>query len=267
MSVLLAALGLAEHPDACGDFEPPDDDGAAGPGACALERWKATKPLHVIDLLSAAATAVYRKTGKVKRDAEPMANMRKRRVVIALHQFGVELPVSWPSWHKVTAHFLVRADGSVIRNHPLATQLLSTNRFNRAPWHAIAIEIVGNFEGVDGSGRWHGPPKNGRGRMSDGQAERGRELVRQICTEVRDLGGEVEAIVPHIVAGRDRRGKPNRQICPGSRVWGEIGERCAAELDLAVPGVGFKLGGLPIPDEWRSAYFPLCRTLKLKVGK
>src|SRR5690606_9183109 len=115
---------------------------------------------------------------------------------------------------------------------------------------------------IDGSGKFYKPEIFGRSRASDAMLDAIDQECEAICEEVGRLGGEVVAIVPHRVAGVASNGRPNRPICPGSRLWGHGFERAAARLGLAVPGPDFTLGGLPIPDEWRGPFWPqITRTL------
>ncbi len=204
----------------------------------------------VVDMEDKAAKTRYRHNNKIKRTRWRPVDLSKRRVAIGLHQMGVERKDSSNRWHYTTCHRLITPAGRRLRVHPLPTRLVCTNAFDRAPWHCIGIEIAGNFERNDGDGRWYKPDKFGRGRMGAAQIEACRQEVRSICREVRDLGGYVEAIVPHRIAGRDKRGKPNRYGCPGSRAWSQVGEWAGANLHLSVPGDGFSLGGVPIDERW-----------------
>jgi hypothetical protein len=259
-SVLAAMLAPFLRTDASeewGESLPEDADGCANEALCRLEREQPALAQGPVDLTTAAAKAKYTSgslKGKLKRIAYPPVPLAKRRVVIALHQFGVEIPARWPSWHKVTCHWGIRTDAVPLHVHPVTTRLMATNRFDRAPWHAVAIEFAGNFEGVDGSGRWSHGERNGRGRVSQAQIVAGRWTVAKIIEQVAEAGGKVEGIVPHLIAGRDSRGRPNRQICPGSRIWSEVGEWSAAEFGLAIPGPGFALGGLPLTPTWHGPY-------------
>lgn len=203
----------------------------------------------VVDLEAEAAKVTY-PSGKVKRTRFPRANLANRKVVIALHQMGVERADSSTRWKHVTAHRVIAPAGRRLRLHPLDVRLVCTNRLDRHPWHAIGIEVAGNFEETDGDGRWWKPEIYGRGRAGEAQLEALRQEIRDICLEVRAMGGDVIGIVPHRVAGQSK-GKPNRPLCCGSRVWIEAGEFMAHMLELAVPAPGWTIGGLPIPTEWR----------------
>lgn len=250
-----------------GDAWEADDDGGSCDdlelAECRRERERARPGSvgRIVDLEGKAAAAKY-KSGIVKRTRYPRVTLAKRRVVIVLHQTGVERPSSSQRWHLVTAHRVIAPNGDRMRLHPIDVRLVAANRLDRAPWHAVSIEVGGNFEGVDGGDPdWYQPNVLGRGRATDAQLESAFAEVEMICEEVAHAGGRVEAIAPHRIAGRDEHGRPNRQICPGSRVWSGVGERAGADLGLAIPAPGLALGGLPIPDEWHGPHFPGCTRL------
>jgi hypothetical protein len=240
------ALWLAGKRDGTEDHR--DETGGV---ADVVERGPTQVEYPVRDLEAQAALATY-DSGARKLTRYPRANLSKRRVVIVLHQTGVERAESSKRWHLVTGHRVISPTGTRMRLFPLTTRLVAANRFDRAPWHGISIEVAGNFEEFDGDGKWWRPGIYGKGRASDAQLEACCQEVRVICDEVSDLGGRVEGLAPHRVSGIGRDGRPNKPFCPGSRVWSEVGERMACELGLAVPGAGWTLGGLAVPIDWRS---------------
>ena len=67
--------------------------------------------------------------------------------------------------------------------------------------------------------------------------------------------GVVVAVVPHLVAGRNRKGKPNRQIDCGQRVWQHC-EGIALRRGLKIPGEAQAFGGLPIYGSWHGQDYP-----------
>jgi hypothetical protein len=220
-----------------------------------------------IDLTERAALARYDDTtdkagnirkGAIKRTAFRPVDLSRRRVIIVLHQMGVERSATSSRWPLVTAHRVVGPDATIYKLHPITTRLVAANRLDRAPYHAISIEVAGNFEANDGRGDWFAPDTFGRGRASVAQVEACRQLVADLCTEVALAGARVDGIVPHRVSGRDRNGKPNRGACPGSRVWSEVGEWCGAELGLRVPSEGFRVGGDPVPAAWHGEHWARC---------
>lgn len=253
-----------EAPSGVLDLLPPDEHlvpVAERELECAADRTCEPNPV-VADMQARAATATYRSgsyKGKRKRTLFPRVDLRRRRVVVVLHQTGFEAPSSSSIWPRVTCHRAILPDATVALVHPIDVRLVAANRLDRAPWHAISIEIGGNFERDDGRGNWHAGDTAGRGRASDGQLQAAFDCIGLLCSEVRSMGGVVEAVLPHRVAGRDKRGRPNRQACPGSRVWSLVGERAGAELGLAVPDERFVIGGSAIPASWHGPHWQQCR--------
>lgn len=224
----------------------------------------------VVDLEARAATARYRgprdpKTGKrlpgkLKRTRYPRVDLKTRRVVIGLHQAGVERSEArWlQSAGAVTCHRAIGPAGNRYRVHPLDRRLICTNRVDRAPWHCIGIETLGNFKGTP-DGRWYKPEIFGRGQLGAAQLTALQQEIVAIIDEVaRDYGAEVMGILPHRTTGQDSRGRPNRQICCGYEVWSGAGEWAGAELGLRVPSSTWKAGGLTIPEQWHGEYWPRC---------
>ncbi len=219
----------------------------------------------VEDLESEAAGTKY-PNGKVKRTRYRRVNLSKRIVLIVLHQTGAERSEfrTQARGRLTTCHRLIGPTGTRYRVHPLNRRLVAANKLDRKPFHAISIEMAGNFEGDDGEGNWYRPDVFGRGRAGEAQLEGGRQEVMAITQEVEALGGRVVAIAPHRVSGRNRKGKPNRPICCGSRVWSLVGELAAAEYGLRVPGNAQTFGGLEIPDSWHGEYWTEILRLGLK---
>ncbi len=208
----------------------------------------------VVDLEARASSARYR-TGKLKRTYCPKPDLSKRRISIALHQAGVVR--SEARWLKsaggVTCHRAIGPTGNRYRVHPLDVALVATNRFNRSPWHTIAIEVLNNLKGTP-NGRHYKPEIFGAGTLGPAQAEACRQEVAAIVAEVEALGFHVVGIVPHRIAGIGSNGKPNRPICPGFEIWSQVGEWAGAVLGLPIPREGWTVGGLPIPKEWHGPY-------------
>lgn len=207
--------------------------------------------LPVEDLEYLAADARYR-NGKIKRTRYPRVDLAARKVVIVLHQTGVQRDDASKRWPLTTCHRLITPAGRRCKIHPLDVRLVAANRFDRAPWHGITIEVAGNFEGDDGTGNWYRPDMFGAGRASDTQVAAVRAEVRAIADEVASMGAVVHAVAPHRVSGVSRTGRPNRPLCCGSRLWSLAGEPAAAELGARVPGPNWSLRGMTIPDSWRN---------------
>lgn len=273
MNPLALLAWLVPHIDAMAEWspqgpEPGEVEACAADRQCADDLLDPAKPgtppsiYPQIDVERQAAAVKY-DSGIVKRTRYPVVDLRRRTVLIALHQAGVERSEGrWlDSVHRVTCHRAIGPSGNRYRVHPIDRRLVCTNRFDRDPWHAIGIEVLGNFEGVDGSGKWYKPEIFGRGRAGEAQIAALREEIAAICSEVDDAGAVVAGIVPHRIAGVDSKGKPNRPICCGSRVWSQAGEWAGAKLGLRVPADGFAVGGLPIAPEWHGEFWPDCGRL------
>jgi hypothetical protein len=215
--------------------------------------------LGIIDLQRPAAAQRYG-SGRLKRTRFPAVDLSTRQVVIVLHQAGVERSdEAWrKSAHRVTCHYAVGPSGVVFRVHPPPTRLVAANRVDRYPWHAISIEVLANLEGVAGSGKWWMPAKYGRGQLGDLQIQGCRLAIMTACDDIRAAGGEVFGILPHRTTGRDSVGRPNRPICPGSAVWSHCGEWAGAALGLRVPGPGWCLGGMSVPQTWHGPWWEHC---------
>ena len=226
--------------------------------------WRGSNVLHFVDrkrssdervcVEDRAASSRYGgPTRRTKRTKYPPVDLKSRDVVIVLHQTGFERTARrWKETaHRVTCHRLVDPTGRAFMVHPITTRLVAANRLDRAPWHAISVEVAGNFEREDGSGKYWKPEKFGRGRASDAQIHGARLEVARIIREVQEAGASVAMIAPHRISGQNAAGKPNRQACPGSRVWLEVGEWCADLFGLATPPEGWECGGAPIPESWR----------------
>ena len=215
---------------------------------------------RVVSLEERSSQAVYTRgrglEGKRKRTLYRPVDLTTREVVIVLHQIGANMSDAHRLLPRVTAHYVVGMTGTIFALHPVTTRLVAANRLDRSPYHAISIEFAGNFEGIDGTGNWYAPSRNGRGRASDEQLASGRWLVRRICRDVAGMGSSVAAIVPHRISGADSRGRPNRPLCPGSRVWQEVAERVCRADGVPVPAPGARLAGTAIPDSWHGPHWP-----------
>lgn len=260
---LLGALGIAPDGD-----DPRDPEGGAPDAHEQREAAQvaALTPsvLHpgehhtVINLRDEASAAKYA-DGRNKRRAYPPVDLSKRRVFAMIHQTGFTWKATNPRHALITAHGAIRVDAAILDLHPVETRLVAGNRIDRAPYHGIHLEIVTNAEGVDGSGNWYKPDVFGRGRATDAQLDAARQWLAALQSGLAQRGIALEGVLPHIVTGRDRNGRPNRTIDPGSRIHAEVVEWAGAELGLAVPRDGWSLGGAPVPLSWHGRHWPRCR--------
>lgn len=76
--------------------------------------------------------------------------------------------------HKMNAHALIDSDGSILLLHNFMYYLWTANAFNP---DCLSIEILGNFEAIQGSGKWYKGDKFGRARPTREQIIRCRQLT------------------------------------------------------------------------------------------
>lgn len=225
--------------------------------ACGL--WDELTP--VVDVTERAATARYR-NGKIKRTRFRRVNLRKRKVLIGLHQAGAKRgeKTTAKKAHKYTCHWLIGPTGVRYRVHPLDVRLVAANRMDRSPYHTINIEVGGNFAGTAGNDNtfWR-PDIMGRSYLLPPQLQGIRDCLMDICDEVETEYSAVGVVgvFPHRVAGRDGDGRPNRPLCCGSEIWSEAGEWIAWRRRLQVPAPGADFGGTAIPEKWHGPFHRL----------
>ena len=235
----------------------PPEPGPGDVDQCRIDREQPDPEAPVVDMLDEAARAVYGHNGKSKRYRYPPVDLAAREVIVVVHQAGFEVGEGWP-WWKLSAHTTITPKARRARLHPYSIRLVAANRLDRAPYHAISIEVAGNFEGLDGSGNWWGGPRQGRGRASDAQIRAVRAEMLAIERTARAQGWEVFAVAPHRISGRNRKGQPDRPICCGSRLHAETVEWAGAELGWRVPADGFAVGGMPVDPRWHGPYWDRC---------
>lgn len=212
----------------------------------------------IVDLEAAAAKSRYRTSGKIKRTKFKPVDLRKRVVIIVLHQAGAKRGESTTAKRgpEYTCHRLIGPTGVRYRVHPIDCVLEAADAFNYRPFHALDIEFGGNFAGIAGDPRtfWR-PDVLGRSVLTPAQAKAGLDEITQLISEVEAEGAIVRGIAPHRVSGNDKHGKPNRPICCGSEIWSIVGERAAMQHGLLVPGPDQTWGGLRIHDAWHGVYY------------
>ncbi|NVB37229.1 N-acetylmuramoyl-L-alanine amidase [Pseudenhygromyxa sp. WMMC2535] len=180
--------------------------------------------LEVVDL-RAEAPASKRQVRKATVDA------------VVLHQTGFSRGLDPIRYRKVTAHFVVLPDGTVVQLHPVSARLSASNGFNS---RSVAVEFVGNFRSVQGG--WWKPEKYGRNTPSAAQIRAGRQLLR----ELQRVG--VRYVFAH------RQSLETRGNDPGPEIWHAVGQWAVTALGMSDGGPGYAVGtGAPIPDAWRRA--------------
>jgi N-acetyl-anhydromuramyl-L-alanine amidase AmpD len=167
---------------------------------------------------------------------------------ICLHQTACDMGERVERYDTLGAHFGVLRSGRVLYVHDIQNLIWHGNAWNNG---TVGIEINGLFEGVLGDPKtvWDDPTTKvheiGQ-RVTPDQIVATKQLVRWICSEVAKNGGEIRVLVAHRQSSKDRRDDP------GSEVWQTVALPLHSELGLTDGGVGFVVGGLPIPEAWDS---------------
>lgn len=201
----------------------------------------------IVDIEDEAARVAYSR-GKSK-GVEKRQRYAPRQVkdckAIVLHQTGVKRSpeVTRRRARHYTCHILIGPEGVIYRVHPFRYRLIAAHRFDRRPYHAINIEIDGNFRGTP-TGDWWAGDKMGRSRLPVCQTEAAIAAIDMIVAEVAEAGGRIEYLFAH------RQSSASRQIDPGFEIWRHVAEVAKRAHGLSDEG-GRALGGMPIPPEWK----------------
>ena len=159
---------------------------------------------------------------------------------LVLHQMGFSRGSDPSRYDRVTAHYLVLPDGTVVWLHDHTTRLPAAGGLNEG---SLSVEFAGNFPSRARSTKpahfWN-PKTQGMDQLTDAQIVGGRGLVAMLHRQ-----GWLTHILAH------RQGGPERQNDPGPDVWREIGAWAVREYELEWGGEGFAVnGGLPLPQHW-----------------
>ena len=156
---------------------------------------------------------------------------------VVLHQTGFTRGLDPQRYLKVTAHFVVLADGTVLQLHPMSARLNASDGFNG---RSVAIEFVGNFKSVNG--KWWKPSEYGADEVTFEQIEAGRELLRRLGRS------GVRFVFAH------RQSSASRGNDPGPDLWAGVGQWAVERLGFSDGGPGYFIHqGHAIPDAWRSS--------------
>jgi len=134
---------------------------------------------------------------------------------VVLHQTGFTRGLDPQRYLKVTAHFVVLADGTVLQLHPMSARLNASDGFNG---RSVAIEFVGNFKSVNG--KWWKPSEYGADEVTFEQIEAGRELLRRLGRS------GVRFVFAH------RQSSASRGNDPGPDLWAGVGQWAVERLVL-----------------------------------
>lgn len=72
----------------------------------------------------------------------------------------------------------------------------------------------------------------------------GRQLVRYVRWKVAQNGGDLNVLCAHRQSSKSRRNDP------GECIWKPVAVVLHAELGMTDGGIGFQIGGYPIPEVW-----------------
>lgn len=167
----------------------------------------------------------------------------------------------WSGHHRINAHLCLDTDGTIILIHPLASYLWTANAFNP---NCLSCEIMGNFEGVLGSGSWYQPEKFGRARPKRIQLLRARQMTKWLLDPTQGpADGNLPPLLlewrkacaqlgaPPITWVNPHRGATDdRGNDCGSECWYHIGEHTIANYSQVVEGP-LAGKGQPTPNSWR----------------
>ncbi len=175
---------------------------------------------------------------------------------LVLHQMGFDRGNKPSKYDKVTAHYKILQDGTLIWSWDDDVRLPAAGGLNSGSW---SVEFAGNFPSQPGStdpARFYRPLpfeyRNKKGelkkhkgfgmdQLTDAQVQSGRFLIDHL------IGRGLTHIFGHVQGG------PQRQNDPGPDIWYRIGEWGVRERGLDFGGPGFAVhGGKPLPDKWRT---------------
>lgn len=164
--------------------------------------------------------------------------------------------------HKINAHMLFDTDGTILLLHNFKYYLWTANAFNP---DCVSIEVMGNFEGVQGSGRWYKGDKFGRARPTREQIIRCRQFTLWLLDP--EQGPADEELPKPLLEWREgcrKHGNPlkwdnthrestdDRDADCGSELWYHVVEwALSAKGDRLVQGP-VRGKGHTIPTVWRA---------------
>jgi hypothetical protein len=219
-----------------------------------------------VDLSAKSATVLDEKGRPRRKGSRPGAALKR----IVWHQTAFtwkpyrELTAAkkWSSHHKINAHMCFDTDGALLLLHPFDAYLWTANAFNPS---CLSFEIMGNFEGLLGTGSWYKPDKFGRARPKRIQLLRARQMTKWLMDPTQGpsddqlpailldwrkscaaLGGSpITWVNPHRGATNDRSND-----C-GSECWYHIAEHTFATYPRVSEGP-LAGEGEATPAQWRS---------------
>lgn len=193
--------------------------------------------------------------GKKKKVAyEPAERPWKTTTGITLHQTACDMGESLERYDGIGAHFSITRRGRIRRHADNNRVVYHGNGWNS---RCVGIEVNGRYSGREDDPKtavdealqslWDDPSTKWREQPMDVTPESMlalRQLIRWICWDVARNGGRVTVLNAH------RQSSVNRRNDPGETIWKQAAIPLHSELGLTDGGVGFEIGGFPIPECW-----------------
>lgn len=196
----------------------------------------------------------YRKADGSHQTYSPLPRPISEVTGICDHQTACDMGEREARYYTIGSHFVVLRSGRVLWMCDVDRVVYHGNGWNA---RTVGIEVNGLYSGLeddpdtaqDESLRttWDDKttPTRETPMVVTPQSLRGlRDLHRWICWHVRQRGGQVKFLVAH------RQSSLDRQNDPGQTLWQQGAVPMHAELGLSDGGVGFKIGGYAIPEQW-----------------
>lgn len=173
---------------------------------------------------------------------------------ITYHQTACDMGETDTRYYGIGAHFVVLRSGRVLWMCDPDRIVYHGNGWNS---RCVGIEVNGLYPGladdpstiVDEALRttWDNPATSAREKpmpVTTTAAIALRNLTRWLKWHGEKNGASVRFLVAHRQSSMDRRNDP------GETLWRQCAVPLHAELGLSDGGVGFKIGGYPIPRQW-----------------
>lgn len=166
----------------------------------------------------------------------------------------------WSGHHQINAHACFDTDGTILLIHNFFYYLWTANSYNTS---CLSFEVMGNFEGVLGSGKWYKADKFGRARPGRIQMVRARQMTQWLLDPERGPGDDKlpQPLLEWRTACR-KHGNPLKWNNAHRESTDDRGGDCGSELwyHVAFWGIentklehGPKMGnGMDIQDDWWS---------------
>lgn len=188
--------------------------------------WPFSSSLNIVD-----------RTAFSPKDKRKKVRNIKDVYALVLHQTGFSRGNDPKKYNKVTAHFVILPNGSILQLHPLTAYLYASNGFNKG---SVAVEFVGNFPST--RGKCYKPERFGCNKVTKEQIQAGRELIKYLTKKIS---------LTHVLAHRQSSGLRGND--PGPDLWYNVGQWAVNKRGLNDGGTNFKIkSGKAIPDAWQN---------------